>query len=156
MDQPTSSASQAPAQWAINKFFEDYEDRFNRSLAGEEINPQETAAAFADYFVEASPAGVQGGENDKDFLASIPEGIAFYKKIGTQRMNIVNKTIIPLDAQHVVVKVHWTSDYFQNDKTPVNIEFDVTYFLQFQQDGPKIFGSIHGDEQKALRENGLI
>jgi hypothetical protein len=35
------------------------------------------------------------------------------------------------------------------------IEFEVTYFLHFQDGDPKIFAYITGDEERVLREHGL-
>jgi hypothetical protein len=106
--------------------------------------------------VEASPAGVIGGKNNKDFLKAIPRGNAFYQSIGTQSMKIVNKTIIPIDPLHAIVKIHWSSQYIKKDNSPLMLDFDVTYLLQLRETGPKIFAYITGDEQKALQENGLV
>ena len=144
------------AQSAIDTFFQEYENRFNLVLQNEEVQPEDTASAFAEYFVEAGPQGVMGGKNDETFLAAIPKGNAFYKSIGTKSMRVRNKTIIPIDPLHVMVKVHWSSEYERKDKKQVTIDFDVTYLLQLREKGPKIFAYITGDEQKVLKEQGLI
>lgn len=140
----------------IDAFFNAYEDRFNRTLKGITVDPLETANAFAEFFVGASPQGVNGGANDQQFLAAIPQGNAFYLSIGTQSMKIVRKEITPIDEMHHMVKVYWTSQYLKSDQSQVTIDFTVTYLLQLRAEGPKIFAYITGDEQKALQENGLV
>jgi hypothetical protein len=141
----------------LSQFFAAYEKRFNDGLSGK-VDIQGTIDAFAECFVEASPAGIICGNNGNDFRKAIPQGYEFYKSIGTQSMTIVNLGITLIDDLHAVTKVHWLSTYLRKqDSNPVSIEFDVHYFTQQQQNGGlRIFAYITGDEQKALREHGLI
>jgi predicted ester cyclase len=138
----------------IKQFFDEYAERFNRSLAGEHIEARDVAGSFAEHFVEASPAGVNGGKNGMLFRWLIPAGMAHYKKIGTTRMNIDNVDVETIDPMHALAKVHWDSSYEKDGKSE-HIEFDVTYLLHFEGAKPKIFAYITGDEAKILREHGL-
>ncbi len=142
---------------AIVKFFRDYEARFNRSLEDPpQVDSEGMRESFADYFVAASPAGVVGGKNGLKFRFALPRGFAFYRKIGTRSMKISALDVLPLDALHAMATVAWDSRYRRDDGKKVRIEFTNRYFLQLQDGEPKIFAYITGDEQKVLKENGLI
>lgn len=139
----------------IDAFFNAYEQRFTDGLSGK-ADIEATTAAFASSFVEASPAGVHCAQNDKTFREAIPKGYEFYKKIGTQSMKVGSKEITRLDEFHLLCKIHWKSSYLTADKKTVVIDFDVFYFLQHLNNELKIFGYVTGDEQKVLKEKGLI
>ena len=139
----------------IYNFFAAYEKRFNDALKGE-TDVEAMANAFAPYFVEASPAGIHGGSNDPEFRKRIPQGMEFYCQIGTHSMEIVAQDVTPLDDMHYMVKIHWKATYKNKDNTDLAIEFDVIYFLQYREDELKIFAYITGDEDKVMREHGLI
>lgn len=138
----------------IEQFFKDYEKRFAEGLAGK-ADVAATTAVFADCFIEAGPQGVVCGKNDDTFRASIPKGYDFYKSIGTSRMKVEHLMVTALDDLHYMVKVRWQS-YYIKDERELLIEFDVTYFLQQQQEQLKIFAYITGDEQQLLKERGLV
>ena len=140
---------------SIYDFFAAYEKRFNDALKGE-TDVEGTAEAFAPFFVEASPAGIHGGANDQQFRKRIPEGMEFYRQIGTYSMEILSQDVTQLDDLHSMVKVHWKATYKNKDNTDLAIEFDVTYFLQNRDNELKIFAYITGDEDKVMREHGLI
>jgi hypothetical protein len=140
---------------SIYEFFAAYEKRFNDALKGE-TDVEGTAAAFAPFFVEASPAGIHGGSNDQEFRKKIPQGMDFYRQIGTYSMEILSQDVTELDDLHYMVKVHWKATYKNKDNTDLAIEFDVIYFLQTRDDEWKVFAYITGDEDKVMREHGLI
>jgi predicted ester cyclase len=140
----------------VSKFFTDYAERFNRSLAGEDVDARDVADSFASHFVEASPGGVVGGKNGLLFRWMIPRGFAHYKKIGTTQMNVTDVEVDPLDALHALAKVHWDARYAKKNGKSDRIEFDVTYLLHFQGSEPKIFAYITGDEERVLKEHGLV
>lgn len=141
---------------AIRSFFADYESRFNKALESPPVTDVEgTAGAFATCFVEASPLGINCGSNDESFRKAIPEGNAFYRNIGTVSMRVARLDITELDEYHALAKVHWDSRYLKEGKE-ITIEFDVIYLLQVLSDMPKIFAYITGDEQKVLKEHGLV
>jgi hypothetical protein len=139
----------------VGEFFEQYAERFNRSLAGEKVEAKEVAESFADHFVEAGPGGVNGGKNGLLFRMMIPRGFAHYRKIGTTQMKVAALSVEPIDDRHVLAKVHWDSRYRKKDGSDDRIEFDVTYLLHFEDGEPKIFAYITGDEERILKEHGL-
>jgi hypothetical protein len=139
----------------IINFFRQYERRFNDSLK-DNADVEGTIACFGDYFIEASPTGLTAGKNDEAFRKSIPEGYAFYKSIGTQSMKILAIDVHKLDNYHAMAKIHWLAHYASKNKRTDSIDFDVIYLLQVLTEEPKIFAYITGDEQKILREKGLI
>jgi hypothetical protein len=140
----------------LGQFFDAYAQRFNDALEGKGIDVEATVNAFAECFVEASPVGIVCGKNDEQFRDAIPKGFEFYRSIGTKSMQIESKEIAILDSFHSMVKVHWVATYKKgNDKNDV-IEFDVFYFVQTINDSIKIFAYITGDEQKVLKERGLM
>ncbi|MDF2454225.1 MAG: hypothetical protein K0R51_218 [Cytophagaceae bacterium] len=136
---------------AINKFFEDYDRRFNEALSGKHADIEGTVNSFAESFIEASPVGIIVGNNDAQFRKAIPQGYEFYKSIGTKSMNIISKEITALDEMHFVVKTHWLAKY----ETQA-IDFDIFYILQKRGEEFKIFAYVTGDEKKVLKEKGLI
>ncbi|MGZ8517672.1 MAG: hypothetical protein ACXWWD_09995 [Chitinophagaceae bacterium] len=139
----------------IKNFFSRYEARFNDALKGKE-DIDGTVNSFTSCFMNASPAGINCGKNDISFREAIPVGNAFYKSIGTKLMKINRLEITSLDELHFMVKVHWDSLYEKKNSEQVTINFDVIYFLQLKDNEVKIFLYITGDEQKALKESGLI
>ena len=137
-------------------FFDQYAILFNGAIHTNNPDPESTAAFFAGCFVEASPMGINCGKNDKQFRSVIPDGYAFYKSTGITSMDIISKEITILDALHAMVKVHWCSRFTRKDQVKGEIRFAVIYFVQSLENEHKIFAYLSGDEQKALRENGLI
>lgn len=140
---------------SIYDFFAAYEQRFNTALHGE-TDVEGTASAFAPFFVEASPVGIHGGSNDSEFRKKIPQGMDYYRSIGTYSMEILSQDVTQLDDLHFMVKIHWKATYKNKDNSDLAIEFDVIYFLQLHDGALKIFAYITGDEDKVMREHGLI
>ena len=140
---------------SIKAFFNAYESRFNASLTGK-IDVEGTTQSFANCFVEATPAGITCGKNDEQFREAIPKGIEFYRSIGTTEMKILAIDITMLDDLHAMAEVYWEAIYNTKEGKEVVIEFTVIYFVQGLNDQIKIFAYITGDEQKVLRERGLI
>ncbi len=141
---------------AIERFFEAYAAGFARALANPpEVDIEATAGAFADCFVEAGPRGVSCGRNDETFRAQIPQGYAFYRGIGIRSMAVATLAPSQLDGRHWGVRVGWTAAYDRAGKSG-EFEFEVLYFLQLTDIGPKIFAYITGDEEGELRRLGLL
>lgn len=140
----------------IDSFFQQYAARTNKAINGEDIDVAEAVNCFALCFVEASPSGIICGNNDADFKKKIPEGFAFYRKLGITAMNILSSQISLLDDLHAMAKIHWSAVYKrEKDNRSGTINFDVIYLLQLRNDSCKIFAYITGDEQQALKEAGL-
>lgn len=140
----------------IETFFQAYATRVNHALAGQKVNPKEVSASFADFFVESSPQGVVGGKNGWMFRRMIPKGFARYRKMGITAMLIQAKDIHFIDDLHAMTTIRWQSVYNKKDGTPASIVFSVTYLLTTINDSCKIFAYITGDEEKVLKEHGLI
>lgn len=140
----------------IDRFFSDYETRFNKTLLDPpEIDIDGVADSFASSFIGANPSGVACGKNDAELRVAFLQGFKFYKSIGTRSMKITSIDITTLDEYHVMAKVHWDSRYAK-DESEIRIEFNVIYFLQLTDEKPRIFAYITGDEQRVLREHGLV
>lgn len=148
--------SQPIQQHEIENFFNRYERRFNEALAGGEPDIDETVNSFAEFFLEASPAGVIVGKNDKKFRKAINQGWMFYKNVGIRSMDIVSIQITILDSFHAIVKVHWNSSFERKNKTKGDLAFDVFYLIQKQAEDIRIFAYITGDERQALKDERLI
>lgn len=141
----------------LKRFFEAYERRMNDALASPPIEDVEASAdAFADCFIEASPTGFICGKNNDAFRDMIPRGYAFYRSIGTQRMDIAGLAFTHLDELHDVVTVHWQAHYKKPDASELRIDFDVFYFVQTLAGQSRIFGYVTGNEQQVLRDHGLL
>ncbi len=143
------------ADQRLQKFFAEYEARTNRALDGE-VDIEAIIRAFSDCFIGANPNGVMCSKNDETFRAAISQGMEFYRSIGTKSMKITSISITPLDDYHSMAKVYWRASYEKKDGVKETIDFDVIYLLQIIKEKIGIFVYITGDEQKALRERGLI
>ena len=139
----------------IERFFRDYVDAFNRSL-GETPDFEAVRAAFAPCFVAAGPTGVNCGRNDDSFVKALDQGFTFYRSIGTRRMILRSVALTPIDPNHQMARVYYSSEYERRDGDLVVIDFDVTYMLHIQNATPQIFAYVTGDEQALLREHGLV
>ena len=136
-------------------FFDEYAARFNEGIVSGKPDVAAIKKCFADYFVESSPVGVIGGQNDETFEEKIPQGYGYYSKIGITEMNIVSKDIQIIDEFHAMAAIQWSSAYHKQNGDKGLIGFEVTYFVNTQDD-IKIFAYITGDEQAALKEHGLV
>jgi len=140
----------------IERFFEAYAAGFARALADPpEVDVEAAAGAFADCFIEAGPRGVSCGRNDETFRAQIPQGYAFYRRIGIRSMAVTTLAPSQLDERHWGVRVGWTAGYDHAGKSG-DVEFEVLYLVWMTDIGPKIFAYITGDEEGELRRLGLL
>jgi hypothetical protein len=140
----------------IRALFAAYERSFGAALAApKSADVAALCRAFAAYVVGSNPLGVYGGKNGLLYRLMLGRGIAKYRRIGMRRMVIVTLDVTPIDGQHALARVRWHSEYEKQGK-PMSIDFDVTYALRVADDGPKIFAFVTGDEQKVLREHGLL
>jgi hypothetical protein len=140
---------------SMRTFFERYASVFQRSLNGD-MDMDEVAGLYASEFIAASPAGVTTGKNDDQLKQVMAQGYARYRAMGTKEMRIRNVHISPMDDHHCVAHVAWTAIYARKDQPNAAIDFDVHYFVQKLDGGPKIFGWVSGDEQALLRQHGII
>jgi hypothetical protein len=142
-------------QLKLEQFFADYANRFQAALDGKP-DYQGTADAFTDPFIGASPEGIAVADNDDKFVKTLEESYVYYTKSGMRSIRIGSLNMTPLDDLHWMVTVGWESMYEKPDGTDVPINFDVIYMVQWLKDSePKIFASVSGDEQQALKDAGL-
>jgi hypothetical protein len=140
----------------VKNFFGQYALRMNNALAGDQLQVNGIVSSFGDYFVGANPTGVVGGKNDASLKAAIENGISFYKRIGIKAMNILSCEITALDDDHAMAKVFWQSVYEGAEGKSSEITFTVTYIVQELEKRITIFAYITGDEQKVLKDLGLL
>lgn len=151
---------QAPAtrQQVVETFFADYARRSNDALQNpprEDVDG--VAAAFAPFFVEAGPRGVNGGANNGAFRNLIPQGFAHYRRVGGKNMRVTRVKVTELDDFNAMVRVDWLFAYERPiDLRRGQIAFQNIYFLNFAADTPQIFAYITPDEEQAMRDHGLI
>jgi hypothetical protein len=112
-------------------------------------------ADFAEYVVGAGPAGVLGGKNDDAYKQQIRQNEDRYRKVGAKYMKVTDIDITELDDLHAAAKVYWDSGYEKNGEL-ITIDFYVIYLLSFLNGDIKIFAFISGDEEKILKEHGLL
>ena len=140
----------------IEDFFSAYETNFNAGLSGENQETQMAiSSSFTECFIESSPLGVMCGKNGEEFIANINRGFQFYRTIGSLSMKIISREITPINDLHDMVKVNWRYSFKKEDNEDF-IDFENTYFLKTLNNQTKIFAYIAGDEQKALKEKGLL
>ena len=139
----------------IKEFFSRYERFFMQSLDGK-MDANEIDSLYAQDFIAASPMGVMGGKNDIQFQQALTQGYEKYRKIGTKGMIVREVSVTPIDEFHCVAHVAWTAIYSTMDKPRIAIDFEVHYLMQDLGGKPQIFGWISGDEQKLLKEYGVI
>jgi hypothetical protein len=141
---------------AIRRFFTAYAKRTTDALRSKpRVDVAAVRRAFADYFVEASPAGVFGGKNGLRFRLLIPRGFAFYRKIGATSMDVSSLRLTRLDPLHFLARVGWDTRYVTKRGVKKQIRFTNLYLLHFHKGKPQIFAYITGDEQKVLHQHGL-
>ena len=140
---------------SIKEFFLRYERFFMQSLDGD-LDANEISSLYAEEFIAASPIGVMSGKNDRQFQQALMQVYEQYRQIGTKGMTVRNVKISPIDEFHCIAHVAWTAIYSTVEKPNISIDFEVHYLMQNLDDRPQIFGWISGDEQKLLKEYGVI
>ncbi len=139
----------------IKDFFQAYEQRFNDAIQGRTEDVEAFAGSFANCYVQSTPAGVQCGKNDDSFRKAMTEGYARYREIGTKSMRIIGLDVTKIDDFHCMAKVHWDSAYDKDGKI-IEIDFYVWYMLTTVSGKPEIFAYVTGDEEKVMKEHGLM
>jgi hypothetical protein len=145
-------------QLEVEAFFTEYARCSNDALREpprEDVS--RTAAAFAPFFVEANPHGVSGGANNEAFRALIPQGYAHYRRIGGKGMQVIGVEVTEFDDHNAMARVDWRFAYERPvDRRRGEIVFHNIYFLNFAAGQPKIFAYITPDEERAMRDHGLV
>lgn len=135
----------------IDQFFARYEEGANT------FEPDLVLSAFTATFMGADPNGAVCIQNDAAFRAAIPERKALFAKIGFKSASILDIQKTRLDDRYTMAKVHWHMVFEKVAGKPQDFRFYITYFLFDAGNGPKVvFYISHEDEQKVMREAGLI
>ena len=140
---------------SIREFFNRYQRFFMEALA-DNLDVDELSALYTSDFIAASPAGVMTGKNDDTLKQAMINGYAYYRAIGTKSMQMQNIRLSPIDEQHAVAHIEWTAVYAKPSQPDISIDFAVHYLMQELDGHPKVFGWVSGDEQKLLRELGVV
>jgi hypothetical protein len=138
----------------FESFFEGYVEAYNRSL-GDSVDHEAIQTHFSPSFIGAGPGTLMTGDNDEAFARTLQKGFAFYRSIGTKKMNITSVQITDIDESHYLAKVHYSAEY-DKDGEPLTIPFPVSYMLEDTEGQLRIFGFIAGDEMALYRQYGLI
>ena len=87
----------------------------------------------------------------------VPRGFGYYRRLGTQRMEVRGLSVTPLDDFHVLARTHWWSSYRRQSGDVLEIEFDNIYLLHVAAGKePKIFAYVAGDEHQVLKDHGRL
>lgn len=139
----------------IKDFFLQYATRLNETLKGHPVDAEEAASCFADFFVQADPNGVLGGKNDETLREAIPKGWEHYKALGFNNIVLRSCEISRLNSMHAVARIQWQF-FYEKKGVPGEINFEIAYFVQVRENRCRIFGFVIEDENKALKEHGLV
>lgn len=135
----------------IEEFFRRYEESANT------FEPELVVSQYTQTFMGADPNGVVCINNDTTFREAIPQRKSLFEKIGFKSAKVLNIDETPLDELYTMAKVHWHMVFEKEPGKPLDFKFFITYFLYDPGPGPKVaFYISHEDEQKVMREAGLI
>lgn len=135
----------------IKQFFERYEEGANT------FNADLITALFGSSFMGADPNGVVCLQNDAAFRRAIPERKVLFESIGFRSARVLNVLETVLDDHYTMAKVHWHMEFEKTAGKPQEFRFFITYFLFDDGSGPRVvFYISHEDEQKVMREAGLL
>lgn len=139
-------------------FFKSYSQRSNEALrTPPKLDVDATIAAFAPFFVGAGPKGVFGGATDATFRKAVPQSFQHYRDVGGRRFEITRIEVTELDEFNTMARTDWEFDYRRpKDGVEGTISFQNLYFVNFADGVPKIFAFITPDEEKVMKEHGLV
>jgi hypothetical protein len=141
----------------VKAFFAAYEERANRAFeAPDQLDVDAAAGAFTDCFIEAHPGGVICFKNDDAFREAYPKTIEMQRAMGARSMKIAAINVTPIDDLHWMAAIRWEARYQPPGKDEVVLDFSETYLVQTIQAAPQIFAYIAGDQDKLLKQHGLL
>lgn len=139
----------------VERFFHDYERHFNAAIGDGGADVDAIVALYAPEVIGAAPAGVMTARNDETFATAIARGFARYHELGARRARIRQIELDPIDDIHGLAHIGWTMTFGRDDETETGIDFEVHYLVREIDGTATVFGWISGDEQDALRQNGI-
>jgi hypothetical protein len=135
----------------IQQFFDRYEKGANS------FDPDTVCSLYTDEFMGGGPQGVACGKNDQGWREAFARRQAFFQEIGFRSARILDVVETALDEHYTMAKVHWYMIFEKEPGHPLDFKFYITYFLFDAGSGPRVaFWISHDDEQKVMREAGLI
>lgn len=137
------------------QFFANYVQTYNDALRGH-MDTDRIRRFFSDKFLAAGPRKVTTASNGMWFKIALKRAYAFYKKIGTKKLHLMNVTVTKIDDHHDMTKVVYQSEYRKPDGKQIFLCFEVTYLFQHYTQNPEIFAFIADDEMEVYRSAGLI
>ena len=140
----------------VRELFSEYGRVSNDALKNPSVDVDRVAAFFAPYFVGSAPQGVMGGANDEKFREVIPQGFAHYREVGGKEMLMTGVTVTPLNELHAFAEVGWNFVYVNKKGETGNVRFTNFYFVTIADGTARIFAYVTGDEEKAMKDHGLI
>jgi hypothetical protein len=139
----------------IGDFFQLYEETFNKAIASPEAELETALHGFTSCFIVASPKGVTCSENDEQFHHKLKQGLEFYRRIGVLSMHIHHLEVESMGEWNALAKVDWNYTAVKEGNEGVSINYRVYYLLQTINNSVEVFGYVTGDEQRALKEQGI-
>jgi len=135
----------------VRDFFTRYEEGANT------FDPALMASLYTAEFMAGDPNGVSCGRNDQALREAFETRKAMFQRIGFKSAKVLNVDATPLDEKYTMAKVLWHMRFEKEPGRPLDFRFFITYFLFDDGSGPKAaFWISHEDEQKVMREAGLI
>lgn len=135
----------------IQEFFTRYEEGANT------FDADLMCSLYTQEFMGGDPNGVSCGRNDGTLRGLVTERKALFQQIGFKSAKVLDVHATPLDEKYTMAKVHWRMTFEKDPGHPLDFKFFITYFLFDAGTGPKAaFWISHEDEQKVMREAGLI
>ena len=138
-----------------DSFFRAYVDFYNAALEGKPVI-QDMRCCYAEYVVAASAGKVMGGENGEEYGKVLEQGFGFYRAIGVRIMRLRRVETREVMPDHDLARVYFTADMQKKDGSQFSLDFDVAYFLQRRDSGPKVFAFVSEDEMALFRDMGLV
>lgn len=135
----------------VQRFFERYEEGANTFAEAVILE------GLAHSFMGADPNGAQVFEVNDEFRKAIPRRRQFFQSIGFLSAHILGVEQSQISADYILAKVRWEM-IFEKDGRAHDVRFVITYVLHDAggADLKVVFYVSHDDEQKAMREAGLI
>lgn len=135
----------------VQRFFERYEEganSFEETVVLEGLAPE---------FMGADPNGAQVFELNDEFRKAIPARKEFFRSIGFRSAHILGVEQSQLSSDYILAKVRWEM-FFERDGQANEFRFLVSYVLRDAggSDLKVVFYVSHDDEQRVMREAGLI
>lgn len=135
----------------LDEFFSRYEQGANS------FDPDLLSSLYTAEFMAGDPNGVSCGRNDQALRDAFIQRKAFFQQIGFKRAKILNVAATALDEKYTMAKVHWHMTFEKQAGQALDFKFFITYMLYDPGTGPRAaFWISHEDEQKVMREAGLI